>query len=258
MYPTERALQLLPSATTALTELDNLLLGPDSFDPASCRQTFKIGIPDYIIPTFTAKIAVAFRREAPAARLELRSLSPDLDLEGALASGSLDVVIGNWPTPPASLRISKLFEDEIVCLVGREHEFAQRAPTTAEFLNASHIAPISYSSVLRGVVETYLAKHRLSRERRVLTSYFLMAPYMLPGTDLVFLTSRHFAEYFAALLPLAVIDTPLDLPRMQFYQTWHERSHYTPAHRWLRKLIGKSRPKAGLETDAPLMTAPSK
>lgn len=241
MYPTERARHLLPSAMAALAELDNLLVGPDSFDPASCPQTFKIGIPDYIVPTFVADIVGMFRREAPAARLEVRSLGPELDLESALASGSLDVVVGNWPTPPASLRMSGLFEDKIVCLVGRDHEFVIRRPTLDAFLNANHVAPVSYSSVLRGVVESQLARLHLSRERRIVTSYFTMAPHMLPGSDLVFVTSRHFAEYFAGFLPVCVIDAPIEFPRMQFYQVWHERSHHAPAHVWLRRLIARCR-----------------
>ena len=63
------------------------------------------------------------------------------------------------------------------------------------------------------------------------------APYLLPGTDLVFTTSRHFAQYYAKLLPLAIIASPIAFPRMRFYQLWHERSHDSAAHRWLRGLL---------------------
>ncbi|MBL8529427.1 MAG: hypothetical protein JNL68_17215 [Burkholderiales bacterium] len=46
----------------------------------------------------------------------------------------------------------------------------------------------------------------------------------LPGTDLVFTTSRHFAQYYANLLPLAMLPAPIDFPRMRFYQLWHDRT----------------------------------
>jgi DNA-binding transcriptional LysR family regulator len=61
---------------------------------------------------------------------------------------------------------------------------------------------------------------------------------LLPGTDLVFTTSRHFAAFYARLLPLAIVAAPVAFPPMRFYQLWHQRSHHAPAQRWLRGLLG--------------------
>jgi hypothetical protein len=47
----------------------------------------------------------------------------------------------------------------------------------------------------------------------VTVPFFGMAPYLLPGTDLVFTTSRHFAEHYVRrLLPLAIVRSPIDFP----------------------------------------------
>jgi DNA-binding transcriptional LysR family regulator len=54
----------------------------------------------------------------------------------------------------------------------------------------------------------------------------------------VFTTSRHFARYYATFLPLAVVRSPIEFPKMKFYQLWHDRSHHSPAHKWLRSLTG--------------------
>jgi DNA-binding transcriptional LysR family regulator len=67
--------------------------------------------------------------------------------------------------------------------------------------------------------------------------YFSMALYLLPATDLVFTTSRHFARHFAKFLPLAILPPPFEFPRMRFYQLWHERTHQADSHRWLRSLL---------------------
>lgn len=241
MVLTERAEILRAAASQALEELDGLLIAPDDFDPSASRQTFTIAMPDHILPLMFNGIMQEFRRRAPLARLVIRALGPDYDFEGALSTGAADIVISNWPAPPPYLRISVLFEDQFVCLVDRDHEFTRRRASAEEYLAASHIAPADYAIAHRGVVETYLSSQHLRRERRVVIGYFSMAPYLLPGTDLIFTVTRHFAEHFASTLPLAIIDSPVDYPRIHFYQLWHERMHHSPTHRWLRGLVGDMR-----------------
>ena len=239
MQPTERGLGLQVTAQKALAEIDNLLVDPEHFDPALTAQTFTVALPDYIVPTYLAGAVAEFRRRAPGARLEIRALSPDFDFESALSTGAVDIVISNWPSPPPYLHSSPLFDDSIVSLVDRDHAFAREKPSLEVFLAASHIAPAPYSAAHRGVVESHLTKMRLTREKRVVISYFTMAPYMLVGTDLVFTTSRHFAAYYEKILPLKIIVPPLEFPQMRFYQLWHDRAHYSPVHRWFRKVLAQ-------------------
>jgi DNA-binding transcriptional LysR family regulator len=241
MVRTERAEMLRRSAGHALSELDALLVRPDDFNPTESRQTFTIAMPDHILPLMLNGVMREFRRRAPLARLAIRALGPEYDFEGALASGAADLVISNWPTPPLHLRISVLFEDHFVCLVDADHAFTRRAPTREDYLAADHVAPSDYAIMHRGVVETHLSGLRLTRERRVVTSYFSMAPYLLPGTDLIFTVTRHYAEHFSEILPLAIIDSPVEYPVVQFYQLWHERMQHSPTHRWLRTLVGEMR-----------------
>lgn len=241
MVRTERAMMLRAAAGKALEEIDALLVAGEEFDPASSHETFVIALPDHILPLMFAGVMREFRRSAPHARLVLRALGSDYDFQGALASGSADIVISNWPAPPESLRISVLFEDQFVCLIDRDHEFARRPPTSEEYLAANHIAPSDYAIAHRGVVETHLSALHVERERRIVISYFSMAPYLLVGTDLVFTVTRHFAEHFAKVLPLTIIESPITYPRIQFYQLWHERMHHSPPHRWLRQIVGTMR-----------------
>ena len=67
--------------------------------------------------------------------------------------------------------------------------------------------------------------------------YFSLAPSLLPGTDLIFTTSRHFAEHYARQLPLTVLSAPIDFPTMRFYQLWHSRTQHSQSHAWLRSLL---------------------
>ena len=237
MVPTERALQLRDHARAALGEIDAMLAGPKRFEPAHSAQTFHIASPDYLAMGFLGGVVERVRREAPRARLEVHPLAADYDYEQALADGHLDIVIGNWPQPPERLHLSLLLEDELVCLASREHRLVERGLTLEAYLAAAHIVPAPYSMAQRGVVETFLAARRLSRDARVVVPYFEVAPYLLVHSDLLFTTARHFAQHFARSLPLAVLPLPIEFPRMRFYQLWHERSHQQASHRWLRSLL---------------------
>lgn len=247
MVPTERALQLRDGARTALGEIDRMLSDPERFDPASSQQTFHVASPDYLAMSFLAGTVEHMRSEAPRTRLVVHPLGPDYDYERALAQGELDVVIGNWPTPPERLHLSLLLEDQIVCVISRRHPLAKKGFTAEQYLAAAHVVPAPYSMSQRGVVETHLASLRLTRDARIVLPYFEIAPYLLVNTDLVFTTARHFAQHFAQLLPLAVVAAPFDFPPMRFYQLWHDRSQHQASHRWLRELLGRSARKLAKE-----------
>ena len=239
MVPTARALALEPSLRLVFEELERMLAGgTQAFEPASTQQVFSVGCPDYLATVFVAGVAQVLRREAPLARLTVHPLGPDYDFENAMAHGEMDVVIGNWPKPPEQLHMAPLLSDDIVCLLCREHPLAHSAMTQAQYLAAPHVVPLPFSSTHRGVIDQHLARLRLSRNARVTVPFFSMAPHMLPGTDLIFTISRHFANHYAAMLPLAVVPCPIDYPPMRFYQLWHPRAHHAPAQRWLRQVLG--------------------
>ena len=228
MVPTDRALAILEHARTALASIDSMLEAGGAFEPDSSRQVFRIGSPDYLAPAFAASVVARFRREAPHARLVLHSL----------AEGELDVVIGNWPEPPDRMHLSVLLEDEIVCMVAADHPLARRGMTLDDYRRVPHVVPTPYSITQRGMIDTVLTSLRIQREECVEAQSFMLAPYLLPGTDLVFTTTRHFARYYTELLPLAVLESPIEFPPMRFYQLWHARNHHAPSHQWLRHLLG--------------------
>ncbi len=237
MVPTERALQLEASVRIVLGGIDSLLAPTAEFDPATTKLVFRVGTPDYLAPPLMANLVSYLRLTAPRARLVLQPLGNDYDYEAALANGELDVVIGNWPQPPEHLRMTILLEDEVVCLVCRDHPCAGSHLTVADYLNGAHIVPLTYSVMQRGVVESHMAALRLHREATVTVPYFSMAPSLLPGTDLIFTTSRHFAEHHARALPLAILKPPIDFPVMRFYQLWHNRCQQSQSHAWLRSVL---------------------
>ncbi|MCQ9617245.1 LysR family transcriptional regulator [Paenalcaligenes niemegkensis] len=240
MVPTERAIALLAHAKGALAEIDCMVNTQENFDPLVSRSEFNIGSPDYLAPVFVGSMVERLRREAPEATLNLHSLDASFDFERSLAEGELDLVIGNWPEPPDRMHLSILLEDQIVCLVSANHPLVRKGEINVDdYVKARHVVPMPYSLNQRGVIDMALAGLRIRREETVSVQSFALAPYLLQNTDLIFTTARHFAEYYAKLLPLAILEAPVEFPPMRFYQLWHERNRHSPSHRWLRRLLSE-------------------
>lgn len=251
MVPTPRGLEILASARLALNELDKLFVAGEAFEPAATQQLFRIGCPDYLATVFLASVVRTLRRRAPNAQLMVHPLGPEYDFERALADGELDIVIGNWPQPPEGLHIAPLLDDAIVCLMWAQHPLARGKLTREQYLHAPHVVPLPFSSTHRGVIDRHLAALRVTRNARVIVPFFSMAPYMLAGSDLIFTISRHFADHYARLLPLTVVDCPIDFPPMRFYQIWHGRSQNSDAQRWMRALLKEVADATVGATDSP-------
>ncbi|WJF89139.1 LysR substrate-binding domain-containing protein [Paraburkholderia bonniea] len=238
MVPTEYGLRLLEPVQNALGEIERIKYQQRNFNPATSIRTFRIACPDYLNVLFVPTVVECFRCAAPKAKLEFHSLGPAFDYEMELENGKLDIVIGNWPEPPEQLHLSNLFVDQIVCLMSTSHPFVKRDELTLDaYLHAPHLAPTPYSVGQRGAIDVHLARERLKRQVVVTLPYFNVAPYVLIKSDLIFTTTRLFADYYARFLPLTVMPAPIDFPPMQYYQLWHERVHYSDEVRWLRGLI---------------------
>ncbi|GAA5182596.1 LysR substrate-binding domain-containing protein [Niveibacterium umoris] len=237
MTPTERGAALLEPVKLALAQIEAIAVRQVRFDPAKSRRVFNIATPDYLNAVVLGEIVARLRKMAPHSQVVFHSLGPDSDFTQALESGELDVVIGNWPQPPELLRMTPLFEDDLVCVMRKDHPFAQRPLTTERYLEAEHLAPTPYSVGRRGVIDMHLARERIKRNVVAYVPYFGLVPYLLLQTDMIFTGPRVFAEHFAKLMPLAVTEVPIDFPKMAFYLLWHDRTHLADECRWFREQI---------------------
>nr|HPG63375.1 LysR family transcriptional regulator [Casimicrobium sp.] len=159
MTATERAEGLIAPTRAALDAIDSILLQAEPFDPAKSKRVFGVGAPDYFDAFFLSNLIDRFRAKVPNGRLNVRSLSLDIDFERLLEEGELDVVVGNWPNPPEYLRTTTLFDDEVVCMVGERHPLARKATITADdYVAAKHLAPVRYAGGVRGAIDDHLHK----------------------------------------------------------------------------------------------------
>jgi len=258
MVPTERGLELLSYANDALSAIESITQPPDAFDPATSRREFHLGAPDYLDAMFLPNIAEILRREAPHAKFIVHPINADYDYENGLENGGLDVVIGNWLEPPLQMHMARLFDDEVVCMVGSQNPIASRMLTLRQYLELPHLAPFPYVSERQSFIDGYLASQGLQRNIQMTIPYFGQVAGMLLRTDLIFTTGRQFAQHYARYLPITILPSPFTFPPMRFYLLWHRRCHGSPEVIWLRQCITKvaAMLQASLSTDVPTGPAP--
>ncbi len=237
MTPTERGMALLDPVTEVLNQIQRIGIQQIHFDPAETRQVFNLATPDYLSAIDLGEIMRRVRAEAPHCTFAIHSLGPDFDYAAALESGMLDIVIANWPQPPEHLRMTPLFEDDVVCLMRKKHPLAETALTLESYLSAEHLVPTPYTVGQRGVIDLHLARERLKRNIVGYVPYFSIVPYMLLQMNAVFSLPRSFAKHYCSLMPLTTSEIPIDFPKIPFYMLWHERVHHSDEHRWFRDLI---------------------
>jgi len=237
MVPTDAGLRMIEPSAAILRAAEMLFSDARGFDPQSTDSTFRIAASDYLDPQFLPQLVAQIKAQAPAARIEIHPLSSDSDYHAHLALGQVDVVIGNWAKPPGDLHMARLLDDELVSLVNRDHPATRRGWDVDTWLALDHIAPTPLHPGARGIVDHMLDGMGLQRNIAARCAHFSLIPDMVASSLLVLTTGRQFCERFTERLPLTVLECPVALPRLEYYQLWHERTHSSNAARWLRERI---------------------
>jgi DNA-binding transcriptional LysR family regulator len=236
LVPTEWALAIRTPLREIMAHVSRIEIDTH-FDPETTEREFKIACADCIETSLLPSIIAKLISVGPRIRVKLRLIDPAYDVPRALEEGELDLAIDNSPHPPDQLMISTLYSDEVVCMMRVDHPLANSERISlAAYLSVQHLAPHPSSRQL-GPIDGELARIGYKRNIAATVPEFNMAPYVLTRTDLIFTTGRMFAEHYARILPLRIVPAPPELPRMKFYQLWHERSHISVSHVWLRQQV---------------------
>ncbi len=242
LAPTDAALGMLEPAERLLREADALFapkarLAP--FSPARSAVTFRIAASDYLDPLFLPGLVARLNESAPGAQVEMHPLSAEFDYRRKLATGEVDLVIGNWLEPPEELHLGRLMTDEVVCLVAAGHPALRqpRAWTAQRYLDCEHVAPTALHMGGPGVIDEHLRARGQARRVAVQAAHFSLIPLMVARTHLVLTTGRQFCARYVGVLPVEIVRCPVAFPPMAYYQLWHERTHAAGAAKWLREQV---------------------
>jgi DNA-binding transcriptional LysR family regulator len=128
MVPTDAGLRMLAPSASILRAAESMFSDARSFDPS--QRAPDLSHRRQRLSSTRCSCRGWWRRSSsrrPTAVIEILPLSAESDYRTRLAQGEMDVVIGNWLQPPDDLHLGRLFGDEVVCLVARDHPAVRRS-----------------------------------------------------------------------------------------------------------------------------------
>lgn len=235
MRPTPFADNIAESIGYALSTLQDGINYQERFDPLSNDRSFSVSMTDlgeiYMLPKLMAYLSVhAPNISVSTVRDTGRSLKEDLE------TGSVDLAIGLIPQLEAGFYQRRLFDQDYVCLMRKDHPMAEGELTLERFSQAEQII-IDAQDTGHGKVEKILVRSGINRISRLKLPHFISAPYIVAETDLIATVTEKLALQTAETLGLVVRPHPVDIPPAQINTFWHRRYHQDTGNIWFRNLI---------------------
>jgi LysR family nod box-dependent transcriptional activator len=237
LVPTARAEALIGPVHEALELIRSALESPPRFDPATDRRSFRLSCSDYSVLMLIGPLVRALGADAPGVVVEV---IPRLaDAGRALLNGDVDLVV----EPPeimgdADLESLRLWEDRWECCVWEGNARVGERMTIERYTALGHLI-YSMGSAGQPVALPDIHMARLGVPRRIEVSVesFLLAPFLLQGTDLVTLIPKRAEAFLRRTGDIRVLESPIELPALVETLWWHPRATADPAHVWLRARI---------------------
>jgi LysR family nod box-dependent transcriptional activator len=89
------------------------------------------------------------------------------------------------------------------------------------------------------IVDQHLERSRVPRRIEFTVESFLLAPFLLEGTDLVTVVPERAVPHLRRTASIRVLDPPVALPGITERLWWHPRHSADPAHAWIRAHIAE-------------------
>jgi DNA-binding transcriptional LysR family regulator len=233
---TPRALELRPQVEAALAGALAALRPPAPVDITTLEREFMIRTNDAVAVVLGPPVTARAAREAPGVRLRIL---PEGDEDPADLRDRIDLDLSTPTELPPDVRSGVVGVDHHVAVVRTEAPFARSGTgmlTMSQFVGAPHVI-VSRRGRSHNVVDERLERLGLSRTVLATAPTHSAACFLALGSDVIALLPREFARRVAQLMPLTVLDLPLDLPPIVIDMTWHLRLDTDPGHRWLRRVI---------------------
>lgn len=252
MAPTPLARSLIGPVRQSLELLDVSVNQSRSFDPASARRTFTVGLRDVLEATVLPPLIGRLADAAPL--IDLAAVRTDRrELESELASGALDLAVDVALALPDSVRRQPIGSDRLVVVARRGHPASPL--TLARYLDASHIL-VSSRRKGPGVEDMELNRAGHQRHIGLRCQHYFAACRVVSGSDMLLTMPAQYAAIANRNLDNAIHAFPLDMPALDIYLYWHANAEHDAANRWLREQLAGCLPAGGGRAPAPRASPP--
>ena len=244
VVPTPAAERLYPRVREALSSLRQGLAGERGFDPRTTTAAFDVLIGYGGGAILGPRLLHWIDREAPRARLRIRSLDDPATLARRLRDGRLDAAIDYVAPDDPDLVHERIGDAKPVVIVRRDHPRVRGRLTRAVLARerlAAHLEPHAGGGMRE--IEAVLAG--LAPHVAIEVPTALALPAIVAATDLLAVIGDTVAEVYARPLGLAIHPFPVRVAPVPVFLIWHASHDADPAQRWLRDGIRKVGAPAG-------------
>ncbi len=235
MRPTPYADAIAEPIAFALSSLQDTINHNDHFDPAASTRSFRVAMTDlgeiHLLPGLLSRLAAV----APGVQLTtVRDTA--ITLKEEMEAGSVDLAVGLLPQLGAGFYQRRLFRQNYVCLMRRNHPLAKGEFGLEQFSEANHAVVVAQGTG-HGHAEEVVTRSGVPRRISLRVPHFVAVPYIISETDLIVTVTEKLAQQTLQRFNLVARPHPMAIPAAQINIFWHRRVHQDAGNIWLRNLF---------------------
>lgn len=232
ILPTPRAIELARAAKAVLGQIEGII-DEQPFDPSHSKAVFRIGANDYAQLAVVIPLIRWLGDMAPNIRVEVTGLSQNLGEQ--LERQGVDLAITLFSEPPKGSHWAMLFRETYVCAARQNHPQIDKTLSLDQFCALPQVAVASADPRLADPVDEALAA--IGRKRQVVLKMpnFFILPRVLQHNNFISVAPERLIRYFSPMLK--ILPLPIEVPGFSMNLVWHEATHASAAHTWLREQI---------------------
>lgn len=238
MCPTGKATSMYRHVASILRSINLCHSTADSFDPEKKEITFNICAPEYFELLTLPGLLKRFMDSPFSVVVNAHKLHKDIPLD-KLSDGRFDLVICSGPNfhhDIKSLKSEILLDDDLVCVVDKDHAPSDNKFSLESFLARQHVFPTPWVSDTN-MVDGWLGKLGYTRHIVARTNSYVAALEMVKGTSLVVIVPRRIQKLICDERQFAFCKPPTGLPGFTMQMLWDRKIGEHSANVWLRKQI---------------------
>lgn len=233
MEPTPRARQMIETARSVLDQVQDGIIAPPVFEPATTRTEFRLAMADVAKIVFMPRLLHHFQEHAPHARVSCGPLVSE-DLTLALETGAIDLALGYFPDLGAQAFFhQRLYTHTYACMMRRGHPLGASRLSEKSYASAGHavVRSPARSNIL---FEQFLQRRGVERRVVLSTPHHLSLPAIVSKSDLIATVPLATGALFAEFGAIQLVPLPFRPPSFPVQQHWHRLYNRDPRNAWLR------------------------
>jgi LysR family nod box-dependent transcriptional activator len=238
LEPTPLGAALVAPVREVMLQIGLALKTTPSFDPASAERRFRIAMSDYATVMILPHLIAYLSHRAPGIVCEIQLIDDAVFRD--LDAGKLDFCLlpSDWrlyqSTKPVGVQSLNLFTDDFVCVVDKNNGLVGDSIDIAAYIGLRH-NKVHLGGGVRSLVEQAWSVYGLEPSIAATTTSFASLIFMIPGTTLIATAQRRLALICARMLPIRLLECPIDVETLREDLSWHVRNQSDPAHIYLRE-----------------------